>query len=202
MKIRNGFVSNSSSSSFIIILPHEPKSREELHKMLFTDYQKIISKYDMSASVDDMSKQIWNDLSSEDSIPTKEKIESLFKHLYYIHSMEMDDSYIGLREEISDDVFVDKDLYYKYLGLSRAERTIWNKYFCEAYKAPEYKKIEEKIEELENKIFEEDYEGFMNKYKDKFIRIVEYSDNDGELGVVMEHGDIFRNIESITINNH
>lgn len=35
MKIRTGFVANSSSSSFILALPGEPKSAEELHIMLF-----------------------------------------------------------------------------------------------------------------------------------------------------------------------
>jgi hypothetical protein len=35
MKIRNGFVSNSSSSSFIVALPFEPKSREDVKKTLF-----------------------------------------------------------------------------------------------------------------------------------------------------------------------
>lgn len=193
MKTRNGFVSNSSSSSFIVILPHEPKSREELHKMLFTDYQEAIEIYDRTASTDAMSKEIWNDMSSEESIPTKEQFDLLFKNLYYCHAMEMDDDYLGCRDELSDDVFVDKELYYKYLDLCRKRDELW-----QAYNLPEYKEIEE----VENKIFEADYEAFMNKYKDNFVRILEYSDNEGELGVVMEHGDIFRNVKSIKISNH
>lgn len=34
MKIRNGFVSNSSSSSFIVAFPREPITHEELYKLL------------------------------------------------------------------------------------------------------------------------------------------------------------------------
>ena len=37
MKTRNGFVSNSSSSSFVIAFPHKPTSIEEVGKMLFGD---------------------------------------------------------------------------------------------------------------------------------------------------------------------
>ena len=32
MKQRNGFVSNSSSSSFIVVFPKKPQSTEEVHK--------------------------------------------------------------------------------------------------------------------------------------------------------------------------
>ena len=35
MKIRNGFVSNSSSSSFIVALPKKPKNIEEMRQLLF-----------------------------------------------------------------------------------------------------------------------------------------------------------------------
>jgi len=37
MKIRNGFVSNSSSSSFLVMFPHEITNKEELYKLLWID---------------------------------------------------------------------------------------------------------------------------------------------------------------------
>lgn len=37
MKIRSGYVSNSSSSSFVIALPSRPASVEQLHDWLFPD---------------------------------------------------------------------------------------------------------------------------------------------------------------------
>ena len=37
MKIRQGFVSNSSSSSFIVAFPKKPESSDELKKMMFKD---------------------------------------------------------------------------------------------------------------------------------------------------------------------
>ena len=43
MKIRNGFVSNSSSSSFIIALKEKPKSKTELAEMLTTNDDDIVN---------------------------------------------------------------------------------------------------------------------------------------------------------------
>jgi len=43
MKIRNGFVSNSSSSSFIIALKEKPKSKTELEGMLNTKDDDIVN---------------------------------------------------------------------------------------------------------------------------------------------------------------
>ncbi|MFA5135245.1 MAG: hypothetical protein WC505_05705 [Patescibacteria group bacterium] len=47
MKIRTGFVSNSSSSSFVVAFPHEPDGVQDLHRMLFGDNERheIVSRY-------------------------------------------------------------------------------------------------------------------------------------------------------------
>ena len=41
MKIRNGFVSNSSSSSFVVILKEEPKDVDHLHRLLHNTDEDI-----------------------------------------------------------------------------------------------------------------------------------------------------------------
>ena len=45
MKIRNGFVSNSSSSSFIVAFPEKPKSAEHVRKMMFGDETDFPNPY-------------------------------------------------------------------------------------------------------------------------------------------------------------
>ena len=45
MKIRNGFVSNSSSSSFIIPLKNIPSSVEEVQRMMFGDKSEVEYMY-------------------------------------------------------------------------------------------------------------------------------------------------------------
>lgn len=43
MKRRTGFVSNSSSSSFIIALPKKPESKEDIHKFFFSAAQIAVT---------------------------------------------------------------------------------------------------------------------------------------------------------------
>jgi hypothetical protein len=42
----------------------------------------------------------------------------------------------------------------------------------------------------------------MQDNKDRFFVILSYSDNDGELDSVMEHGNIFQNLSHVVINKH
>jgi len=58
MKARNGFVSNSSASSFIVALPKNIKDENELHKILFGNNRKfkIKTPYDTEKKYD--SKQV------------------------------------------------------------------------------------------------------------------------------------------------
>ena len=75
MKIRSGFVSNSSSSSFVVVLEKKPNSPEELKNVLFKD-KKVISYYDYSKTTEEVSQRIFNDIESfeKDSSMLLEKI--------------------------------------------------------------------------------------------------------------------------------
>jgi hypothetical protein len=43
MKVRQGFVSNSSSTSFVVVLNKEPKTRKDLHEIMFgSDKEQLI----------------------------------------------------------------------------------------------------------------------------------------------------------------
>ena len=75
MKMRSGFVSNSSSSSFVVVLEKKPNSPEELKNVLFED-EKIISYYDYSKTTEEVSQRVFNDIEKfeKDSSNLLEKI--------------------------------------------------------------------------------------------------------------------------------
>ena len=55
---------------------------------------------------------------------------------------------------------------------------------------------------LEEELAEADAKNFLEDNKDKFVFLVDYSDNDGEVSSKMEHGDIFRNVPHVRVSHH
>ena len=64
MKIRNGFVSNSSSSSFILMFNEIPKTKEELKTILFNDNTVFLNTMysDEAIPIDMVINKIFNDI--------------------------------------------------------------------------------------------------------------------------------------------
>ena len=88
MKIRNGFVSNSSSSSFILIFPDEVYSVEKVKEMVFRNKKcSFTAKHysgKESISSDEIAGFIFGQcLPYENRLET---IEKLVNELYYNHS--------------------------------------------------------------------------------------------------------------------
>jgi hypothetical protein len=73
MKIRNGFVSNSSSSSFVVAFKTVPTSVEEVKKMLFGDINSI-DIYGYNITADQMAKVVFEDMQENGAVIDNKEI--------------------------------------------------------------------------------------------------------------------------------
>lgn len=77
MKIRNGFVSNSSSSSFIIPLKDIPSSVEDLQQMMFGDASEIDYMYSGGGTLETrvMAEIVYRDIVESAALSTEELLD-------------------------------------------------------------------------------------------------------------------------------
>lgn len=69
MKTRNGFVSNSSSSSFIIVWPHRPTSAQDVYDMMFGAGEFTIAAYGDALDPTAVARRVWNDIEALEQLP-------------------------------------------------------------------------------------------------------------------------------------
>jgi len=90
MKTRHGFVSNSSSSSFVVGFNSVPQTQEELKQLLFGD-KKAISMYGYGITTEKASKIIWDDLQGQQPLTFKQIVKEIscnwFEDLEPSHQM-------------------------------------------------------------------------------------------------------------------
>lgn len=199
MKTRNGYVSNSSSSSFILSFDKKP-TKKQLGKMLFPDgkvpYYETFGGDDKQPTYEEVVNVVYNDLKEE---ATKEELDSELDSLAY-HEEYFSSPY-GERHRKSNDFLHDfrqKNGFWLFDRREGKEEQIR----MEAMK--EYNKIEEeenneidkKVSEIKEKIIDKNKKNL----KGKKIYIVSYSDNQGMS--YFEHAGIFDNIWHLRVNHH
>ena len=203
MKKRYGFVSNSSSSSFLIGLLRKPRSVAELKRWLFGD-MNYLQWYDFGYKTIDIAKRIFDDLKGKHPIRAKDR---LIKEITdgYFSGMPL----TWQKENRPSDKL--ERQFYK----SFPQYTDCGFYRDEALKETMAKQLAQKIKDSRNKEHTEDYkeiqdaaEAFLNKevspiMEGKRIYQLEYADGgDGPLSAAIEHGDVFSQIPHVKISKH
>lgn len=209
MKIRNGFVSNSSSSSFIVAFNKKVSSSEEMKEILYGDIDTI-KRFDDQHRAIDLAREVFNKFKKIRDVRKSGKVAEVVRTLsggYYFLSkncgqfnkngslefgpkMSLENKFLG-----SDMQLLDK--------LNRAhlfkERLRSNP--SVNFNDPRIRKIENDISILERKLAKKDWMNFEKKHRDHIIVHFEFSD-DSSVGSCIEHGGTFDNLPHIRISHH
>jgi hypothetical protein len=103
MKTRHGFVSNSSSSSFVVAFPYKPESFEHVYEMMFGSENGQICPFDWLGEITHKAaaERVWADLGAGKHITTSfDTLVDLFSGRYCYHEgwayQELGGGYFGI----------------------------------------------------------------------------------------------------------
>ena len=85
MKIRQGFVSNSSSTCFIVAFPREIKNKNDIMEILFKDKKHVVG-YDDALDAEEVADILFNQLKNP--LTKKELIKELDRYNLYINGKQ------------------------------------------------------------------------------------------------------------------
>ncbi len=197
MKIRNGFVSNSSSSSFVVAFPVIPQSVDEVRKLLFGDAVYF--------STNEYNEGI-RDACWERPIEECEKCSERFT---CFTQKKRGYPTLQIATTVWNDLKNQKPN--RPIVIGRTIRHGWFEgkpdYFGEEFQTG---KTGDRLKDFNSKKYDRRCrveaggikKRFLAEHPDAFIYVFSYADEDGQYGSTLEHGGIFDKLPHIQISYH
>ncbi len=199
MKTRQGFVSNSSSSSFIVALPKNIQMKD-VKGVLFGNEERFPHPYNdgESYSTQQVAETVASDMA--DQTPNDpEKIQEAFGGVfegydglpgstYYDNQIDYDDPDYDMKQDALDEA-------------ERLERESESNLTQEQRMDRLREKWRLESEE-DDKRTEAIMKRFNSNNRGKDIYVFEYADENGDYGSALEHGGTFDNVPHIKISKH
>lgn len=213
MKIRQGFISNSSSSCFIIALPKEPKDNMELFHMLFGDAEPntfIDHKYFPAVKYIDVVDRIFKDIYNVQYTIVERNDDVLWtlscQYYFDKHNISCN-SRIG--RYCGSDPKLYQTLKEKYFELNEIISAHYNllindvAIIKEKDRQAKCDKLWKITDKLKYQMAEIDLTRFLEDNPKSFNIMLVYHDNNGDdLEAFIESSGVFYNLPNITINRH
>lgn len=181
MKIRRGFVSNSSSSNFIVAFAHKPKSVDDLKEMMFGKqewhYPGIYGGGVTDISTQRIAEAVFKDLKGKRKATKKQMFESIrngYFGSYLIPSLMP--------------------------GIHKSDTTGLN--WQDEEDREEIQRIWKESEEINDKRATAIAECFRKGHDDEWITTLNYADEEGSFDSILEHSGIFERLDYIITSCH
>jgi len=172
MKKRKGFISNSSSSSFILALDKKPESMEEMKEILFGTEEIYEDPY-YEPNCAYFSKRA-------SGYPTSQVAQTVYDDLKDQQPMTKD----SVSEEMSYGWLEGSPDYDSFRDTNKEHGVDWDAY-----------------QKASKEFRDKSADDLITEAKGKVLFVVEYSD-DCSYGSALEHGPLFDNIDAYRISKH
>ena len=184
MKIRAGFVSNSSSSMFVVAFPRVPKSAKEVKEILFGNSNTFENPYDEgSTPTEDIAKTVWGDIQPQRKWTKKHRDTKVYEAIangWYEGQPKYENFALPSPPSVSTIV--------------NGKTVVTERRRVET----DYKAYEEACTKAASKIVDK----LLDNWKNKTIYVFSYGDDGGSYYSVLEHGGIFNTLPHKQISYH